>query len=62
MKVRFTKFIFRIKFNLSGFIDFIRPKDYLESNAPKPINLCIDDFNAVKRKEFVFNENVNISI
>ncbi|ALC42411.1 CG30120, partial [Drosophila busckii] len=27
-------------------IDYIRPEDYLEPDAPKPINLCIDDFNA----------------
>ncbi|XP_064544076.1 uncharacterized protein LOC135432346 [Drosophila montana] len=26
--------------------DYIRPQDYLEPDAPKPINLCIDDFNA----------------
>ncbi|XP_017836761.2 uncharacterized protein LOC108595984 [Drosophila busckii] len=26
--------------------DYIRPEDYLEPDAPKPINLCIDDFNA----------------
>ncbi|XP_034111673.1 uncharacterized protein LOC117572720 [Drosophila albomicans] len=26
--------------------DYIRPQDYLEPNAPKNVNLCIDDFNA----------------
>ncbi|TDG51821.1 hypothetical protein AWZ03_001881 [Drosophila navojoa] len=26
--------------------DYIRPEDYLEPDAPKPINLSIDDFNA----------------
>lgn len=42
----------------SAFTDYIRPKDYLEPNAPKPINLCIDDFNAVSTRESLLNECV----
>jgi len=36
------------------FTDYIRPQDYLEPNAPKSINLCIDDFNAVKINNLIF--------
>lgn len=56
------KMYIKTKFTFFWFTDFIRPKDYLEPNAPKPINLCIDDFNAVRRKEIVLIEYVNIRL
>lgn len=47
--------------SFSAFTDYIRPKDYLEPNAPKPINLCIDDFNAVNLKKCLLNVCVKIN-
>lgn len=47
--------------SFSAFTDYIRPKDYLEPNAPKPINLCIDDFNAVNLKKCFLNVCVKIN-
>lgn len=61
MKVNPYKSMSTIIFSFSAFTDYIRPKDYLEPNAPKPINLCIDDFNAVNLKKCLLNVCVKIN-
>jgi len=39
---------FLFLYNFDVLPDFVRPKTHVEPEPPKPINLSIEDFNAVR--------------